>query len=136
SNLCRRQPWGGRERLGEEMTFEIFLLLALIGVALVFFAFEWVSTDVVGLGLLLTLVLTGLVPAEKAFAGFGSDSVIMILGLLILTAGLLKTWVMELVGRLLVRHTGDRPRWLLAVIMVAAAGLSAFISNTACTAFF
>lgn len=118
------------------MTFEIILLLALIGVALVFFAFEWISSDVVALGLLLTLVITGLVPANKAFAGFGSDSVIMILGLLILTAALLRTGVMELVGRLLVRYTGDRPRTLLAVIMIAAAGLSAFISNTACTAFF
>lgn len=118
------------------MTFQIALLLALIGAALILFAFEWISADVVGLGLLLTLVLTGLVPAQKAFAGFGSDSVIMILGLLILTAALLKTGVMELVGRLLMRHTGDRPRFLLAVIMIAAATLSAFISNTACTAFF
>jgi di/tricarboxylate transporter len=112
------------------------LLLALIGVALVFFAFEWIPADVVALGLLLTLVLTGLIPAQKAFAGFGSDSVVMILGLLILTAALLKTGVMELVGRVLVRYTGDRPGALLAVIMIASSTLSAFISNTACTAFF
>jgi len=118
------------------MTLEIALLLALIGVALVLFAFEWIPADVVALGLLLTLVLTGLIPAQKAFAGFGSDSVIMILGLLIMTAALLKTGVMELVGRILVRYTGDRPGALLAVIMISAAVLSAFISNTACTAFF
>jgi len=118
------------------MTFEIGLLLALIVVALVFFAFDWISADVVGLGLLLALVLTGLLPAPKAFAGFGSDTVILILGLLILTAALLKTGVMELVGRILTRYTGNRPRWLLAVIMIAAAALSSFISNTACTAFF
>jgi di/tricarboxylate transporter len=118
------------------MTFQIALLLALIGVASVFFAFEWISADVVAIGLLLTLVLTGLVPARKAFAGFGSDSVIVILGLLILTAALLKTGVMELVGRFLVRYTGDRPRSLLAVIMISSAALSAFMSNTACTAFF
>jgi len=91
------------------MTFQIAMLLALIGVALVFFAFDWVSADVVAIGLMLTLVLTGLVPAQKAFAGFGSDSVILILGLLILTAALLKSGVMELVGRPLVRYTGDRP---------------------------
>lgn len=118
------------------MTLEIALLLALIGVALVFFAFEWIPADVVALGLLLTLVLSGLIPAQRAFAGFGSDSVILIMGLLILTAALLKTGVMEWVGRILVRYTGDRPGALLAVIMIAAATLSAFISNTACTAFF
>lgn len=118
------------------MTFEIGLVLALIGAAVVLFAVEWIPADVVGLGLLLTLVLTGLLPAQQAFAGFGSDSVMLILGLLILTAALLKTGVMELVGRILARYTGSRPNRLLAVIMIAAALLSSFISNTACTAFF
>lgn len=118
------------------MTLAIGLLLALIVVALVFFAFEWISADVVGLGLLLTLVLTGLLPAEKAFAGFSSDTALMILGLLILTAALLKTGVMEMVGRLLTRYAGSHPHRLVAVIMIAAALLSSFISNTACTAFF
>jgi len=118
------------------MTFEIVLLLSLIGIALIFFTFEWLSADVVALGLVLALVLTGLLPAQKAFAGFGSDTVMMILGLLILTAALLKTGIMEVVGRSLTRYTGSRPRLLLALIMISAAVLSSFISNTACTAFF
>ena len=46
------------------MTFEIGLLLALIFVGLACFSFDWVSADVVGLGLMLALVLTGLLPAE------------------------------------------------------------------------
>jgi len=117
------------------MTFEIGLLLSLLALALIFFSFDWVSADVVGLGLLLALVLTGLLPAQKAFAGFGSDTVLMILGLLILTAAMLKTGVMEIIGRTLTRHTGNRARGLLPLIMIVAAVLSAFISNTACTAF-
>ena len=68
------------------MTFEIALLLSLIVLAVVLFALDWIQADVVSLGLLLSLVLTGLLPAQKAFAGFGSDVVILILGLLILTA--------------------------------------------------
>jgi di/tricarboxylate transporter len=43
---------------------------------------------------------------------------------------------MAIVGRLLMRYTVNRPRLLLIMLMVAAATLSAFISNTACTAFF
>jgi di/tricarboxylate transporter len=118
------------------MTFEIALLLSLIVLAVVLFALDWIPADVISLGLLLTLVLTGLLPTQKAFAGFGSDVVILILGLLILTAALLKTGVMELVGRVLARYAGKRPAILLGVIMLSAAGLSAFVSNTACTAFF
>jgi di/tricarboxylate transporter len=40
------------------------------------------------------------------------------------------------VGRAILRHTGTNPNRLLVVIMVASAGLGAFMSNTASTAFF
>lgn len=118
------------------MTTEIALLLGLIAVALVFFSFEWVSSDVVGLGLLLTLALTGLLPAKDVFAGFGSDTVLMILGLLVMTSALVKTGFVDLVGRGILRHAGTRMDPLLLVIMMSVALLSAFISNTAAAAFF
>lgn len=118
------------------MTLEIGLLLGVILVAAVLFSLERVSPDIVGLGVVIALVIFGLAPADKAFDGFGSDTVITILGLLILTATLLRTGVIDLTGRAILRHTGDSPNRLLLVIMVAAAGLSAFVSNTAATAFF
>lgn len=118
------------------MTPEIALLLLLVVVALVFFSFEWVSTDVVALGLLLTLILTGLLAPEEAFAGFASETVMMILGLLIMTSALVKTGVVELVGRSILRHAGSSVNTLLLVVMLGVALLSAFISNTAAAAFF
>ena len=126
--------------LGEDraksVTFPIALLLILTVVAMVLFAWEVVSADVIALGLLLTLTLTGLLPPDRAFAGFGSDTVIVILGLLILTAALLRTGVMDLAGRAILRQTGHEPARLLGVIVVASATLGAFMSNTASTAFF
>ena len=110
--------------------------MILTFVAMVLFAVEIVSVDVIALGLMLTLVLTGLLPADRAFAGFGSDTFIVILGLLILTAALLRTGVMDLAGRAILRQTGSNPMRLLIVIVVASAGLGAFMSNTASTAFF
>lgn len=118
------------------MTYEIAVLFAFVGIALVLFATEWVEADVTALGLLIGMVVTGVLPADKAFAGFGSDTVIMILGLLIMTAALMRTGVMDLVGRWIVRHAGEKPRRLQSVVMSGAAGLSAFMSNTAATAFF
>jgi di/tricarboxylate transporter len=53
------------------MSFEIGLLRALVIVTMVLFATDWFETDVTALGPLMTLVLTGLVPANRAFAGFG-----------------------------------------------------------------
>jgi di/tricarboxylate transporter len=118
------------------MTEQITLLLVILGIALVFFSVERIPADVVALGVLLSLILTGLLPADMAFAGFGSDTVLMILGLFILTAALVRTGVVEICGRFILRYTGEDPNRLLLVVMVAAAAMSAFMSNTASTAFF
>jgi di/tricarboxylate transporter len=115
---------------------EILLLLVIIVVTLVLFSLERVPADVIALGVMLSLILTGLLTPEQAFAGFGSDTVMMILGLLILTAALTRTGVVDIAGRAVMRHTGQDPDRLLVIIVVAAAALSTFMSNTASAAFF
>jgi di/tricarboxylate transporter len=118
------------------MTAEIALLLFIIGVSVVLFSLERLPADVIALGILLTLILTDLLPAKEAFASFGSDTVMMILGLLILTAALVRTGVVDTARRAIMRRVGDDPNRLVMVIMFSAATLSAFMSNTATTAFF
>ena len=118
------------------MTLQIALLLGVLVVALVLFSREWMSPDVVGLCVLLTLVFLGLLPARDAFLGFGSDTVILILGLLLLTASLLRTGVVDMVGAAILRYTGRSLNRLLLIVMLASASLGAFMSNTASTAFF
>jgi di/tricarboxylate transporter len=118
------------------MTPEIALLLSIVAVAVVLFALERIPPDVIGLGIMITLILTGLLPPEEGFAGFGSDTIMMILGLLIMTAALLRTGVVDMAGRAILRRAGTDPRRLLVVITISAAVLSAFISNTAAAAFF
>ncbi len=118
------------------MTFPIVLLLITVFVSLVLFALEIVPTDVTALGVLLFLTITGLLPAEKAFAGFASDAVIMILGILVMVEALIRTGVTDFVGRLILRQTSTSANKILLVVMVAASVLASFISNTAATAFF
>ncbi len=118
------------------MTIEIALLLFIIGTAMVLFSFEKVPVDIVAIGVLVVLISTGLLPLDRAFLGFGSDVVVVIFGLLVLTAALLRTGVVELAGQLFVRSTGKEPRRLMLVLMSAAVLVSSFVNNTAATAFF
>jgi di/tricarboxylate transporter len=118
------------------MTLPILLLLITVLVGLVFFSLEIVPSDVTALGILLFLIVTGLLPAEKAFAGFGSDAVIMILGILIMVEALSRTGVTDIAGRTILRHTDTSLNKILLVVMIASAVMAAFISNTAATAFF
>lgn len=118
------------------ITDPIVLLLVIIGVALVLFSLEWIPADVTSLGVLAAISLAGLLPPGEAFAGFGNPAVMMILGLFILTAALVRNGLVEIAGSAILQRTGHHPRRLLATTMIAAATMSAFISNTATTAFF
>jgi len=118
------------------MTPDIAICLTILGVAILLFAWDRVPADVIALGVMLTVVATGLLPADKAFAGFSSDTVMMILGLLIMSAGLIQTGVVEITGRYVFDLAGRNPAIFLPVIMVSVATVSAFMSNTAATAFF
>lgn len=118
------------------MTLPIILLLIILVIALVLFSFEWIPPDVTALGILVVLIVTGLVPLDQAFDGFGSDTVMLLLGLLIITAALMRTGVVEVVGRFMLQYTSKHPHRLLPVTMLVVGLLSAFINNTAAAAFF
>ncbi len=96
------------------MTLPIILLLLILVIALVLFSFEWIPPDVTALGILVALIVTGLVPIDQAFDGFGSDTVMLLLGLLIMTAALMRNGVVEVVGRLLLQFTSKHPGSLIA----------------------
>ena len=118
------------------MTPEIAICLAILIGAVALFAWDRLPAEVVALGVMLAVILTGLLPADQAFQGFGSDTVIMILGLLIMAAGLIQTGVVDMTGRFIFGIAGRNAKTFLPVITIAVSSVSAFMSNTAATAFF
>lgn len=118
------------------MTAEIAICLAILAGTVLLFAWDRLPADVVALGVMLAVIATGLLTPAKAFAGFSSDTVMMILGLLIMTAGLVQTGVVEFAGRRIFDIAGRNPATFLPLMMASVALVSAFMSNTAATAFF
>lgn len=118
------------------MTVQIALLLGLMLVAVYLFSTERFPAEVIALALLIVLVLTGLVPLHKAFGGFGSETVVLLGGLLVLTAAMEQTGVIEIVSRSILRHTGTNSNLILLLVTAPVTFLSAFMSNTASTALF
>jgi di/tricarboxylate transporter len=115
---------------------QIPLLIGAVVVTMVLFSIERIPAEVTALGLLVFMIVTGLLPADRAFEGFGSDVVIMMLGLLIMMAALERTGVTDRVGRALLQGEDRSPFQLLAMVMIAAVLIGGFVSNTAATAFF
>ncbi|MFW8627350.1 SLC13 family permease [Deinococcus sp. ME38] len=113
----------------------ILILLILFVTALVLFATEWLPVDVTALGLLSALLLLGLLTPKEAFAGFGSDTVLTLASLFILTRVLLRAGVIEWVGVSVARRSRNATATLRSLLGTVA-GVSAFTSNTATTAVF
>jgi di/tricarboxylate transporter len=118
------------------MTQPVATILVLLLVALVLFATEKIPIDVVTLLLVIGLVLTGTLNVSEAFAGFGNDIVITIAGLFVLTGGLVKTGVVDLVGRRLHRIAGGNEFKLTTLVMFTAAACASVMKNTTTTAMF
>jgi di/tricarboxylate transporter len=118
------------------MTQPIATVLVLLLVALVLFGTEKIPIDIVTILLVIGLVLTGTLDVSEAFAGFGNDIVITIAGLFVLTGGLVKTGVVDLVGRRLHRIAGGNEFKLTTLVMFTAAACASVMKNTTTTAMF
>jgi di/tricarboxylate transporter len=123
------------------MTVEIAFVLALFVIALVLFATEVLRVDVIGVMLLVALVIGSqfgleIMTAKEALAAFGDETVLLLIGDFMLTIGLVKTGVTAEIGRRMFRFGSNRPALLIPILLLVACGISAWISNTVCTAVF
>lgn len=116
------------------MTPDIALVLVLLLAAMVFFSFEWLSVDVVTLGLIAILVLTGILTPPEAFSGFANEVIIILASVFIISGTLIKTGIMDWFAQLIYRLGRRHEHQLLTWFMSLAAALSAFFSNTSATA--
>ena len=112
----------------------ITLLLLVLAIAL--FATEKLPVDVIGIILVIALVLTRVLTVQEAVAGFGNDVVITIAGLFLLVGGLIRTGIVDLIGRRLHKIAGDNIFVLTALIMTTAAVSASVLKNTTTTAMF
>jgi di/tricarboxylate transporter len=110
--------------------------LLLLVLAIVLFATEKLPVDVIGIILVIALVLTQVLTVQEAVAGFGNDVVITIGGLFLLVGGLIRTGIVDLIGRRLHRIAGDNVFVLTALIMTTAAVSASVLKNTTTTAMF
>ena len=111
------------------MTLDIAIVLIILGVSLVLFISEVIRMDLVALLVLGALALTGLVNADQAFAGFSNGAVITVWAMFILSEGLTRTGIADIIGRQVMKLGGKREFTMIIVIMVTGAVLSAFMNN-------
>ena len=117
--------------------FNLYAWITIVTVLTMFtvLLFTKLRADLVFLGAIAILFVTGVLDAKEAFSGFSSTSVVIIGVLFVVVAGLTHTGVLQWI----VKHLLGQPKsYSKAVIrlMLPVAALSSFLSNTTVVALF
>jgi len=116
------------------MTIEIVFVLVLLILVMVLLITEWIPLEVIALLVLGILAVSRLISPAEALAGFSNPAVVTIWAVFILSGGLTRTGIANILGRQLLKAAGRKSILLVAVIMIIAGILSAFMNNVAVAA--
>jgi di/tricarboxylate transporter len=116
------------------MTPEIALVLTILAAAVVLLITEWIPMEVTALLALGAVALTGLVAPVEALSGFSNPAVVTVWAVFILSGGLTRTGVANVIGRFVLRLAGTREVTMIIVIMTTAGVMSAVMNNVAVAA--
>jgi len=115
------------------VTTDQAILFGLLFLVFVFLIWGRWRYDLIAFVALLAALLTGIVPEDQAFSGFGHPATVIIALVLVVSRGLSNSGAIEMVARLVV----DASRKLathIAIMSAVAAGLSAVMNNVAALA--
>lgn len=110
------------------MNTEQLIVFGVLGATLALFIWGHWRYDIVALIALLAMVISGLVPSERAFAGFGHPAVVTVAAVLVLSRGLLNAGVVDSIARYMGR-VGVNPTMQVAALTGLVALCSAFMNN-------
>lgn len=110
--------------------------LAVLGATLILYVTEWIPLGITAVGACVAMALLGVVDFSVAFGGFASDVVFLVAGMMVVGAALVESGASQILGQALLKRAGASERGLLAVAVVVAGALSAFLNNTTVTAMF
>lgn len=116
--------------------WQIGFVLALLAVAVVLFAMEKVSVDIITFCVLIPLILAGILTPEEAFKGFSSEAVVSLAAIFVISGALTSTGVLDLVGSRIMKIGGGGEAKTIGILMLIACAVSAVMNNTTVTAMF
>jgi len=111
------------------VNIEIIQVLVILGAALVLFITEWIRMDLGALLVLGALAVLNLVSPSEALSGFSNAAVVTVWAMFILSEGLTRTGIANILGQQVLRFAGRREVPLIVVIMLVGGFLSAFMNN-------
>lgn len=112
------------------MGIDAIITVSVILLAIVLFATEYFSVDLVGLFLIVILVVTGVITPAEGVKGFANNATVTVGAMFVLSAALIRTGIIETIAPKLSKLIERGYKRSITVMMVAVGSISAFINNT------
>lgn len=118
----------------ENIIISIIIVIATIAA----FATQVIPAPVTAVLSALCMMLFGIITPSETISSFGSDTVMMVIGVMIIGNAVLETGLADKIGSTILRskHIVSSEKKFLAAVLSLVALLSAFMSNTATIAIF
>ncbi|GGG10948.1 SLC13 family permease [Lysinibacillus alkalisoli] len=108
----------------------LIVTFIILGVTIILFMTNRFRADLVAIMALLAFVVANILTPQEALAGFSNSVVIMIAGLFVVGAGILRTGLASIAGQLLLKWSNDNELRLFILLLVIVGVVGAFMSNT------
>lgn len=112
------------------MNAEMLFVFALFVSTIIIFLSDRFRMDMVALGVVVALGVSGILTPQEAVKGFGDNIVIMIAALFVVGEGIFRTGVASAIGNVIVKLGGKNEVRLLLVLLPVVSLLSTSISST------
>jgi di/tricarboxylate transporter len=112
------------------MTIQIALVLGLLVIAIILFASEKFSIDVVTMGLLLVLIFSGILTPGDTYKNFSSDFMVLLASIFVLTGAMTETGMLDAIGDRLVKISSKNQTVFFLGVMIITSVISTFMNNT------
>ena len=122
--------------IAPDMSSDILIVFALLVAVIILLINGKVRVDVVGLIVMTSLPLTGVISADQAISGLGSNAVVSIIAVMIIGAGLNKAGVIHTISHYIVKFAGETETRIMCLLSVSVALISSFMQNIGAVALF
>ena len=110
--------------------FDAIITVLVLFLSLVLFIRNTIAPELTGLLCVGIFIATGVLTPEKALAGFGSPSLITLMGLFAVSSALFKSGALDRVRELISSENIKTPRKLILLITFLIAPISGIVPNT------
>ncbi len=112
------------------MDTQVIIVFAIILLAIVFFVWGKIRSDIVALLVLLSLVLTGILTPAEGLSGFSNSVVVMMVCLFIVGGAIFQTGLAKMISTRILALAGNNQNKLFVLVMLVTGGIGGLVSNT------